>query len=45
MRPFQGGLARYVSKRRTPKVRPRYEAMGNGSPLQRITAQQAAALE
>lgn len=45
MRPFQGALARLVARRRAPKVRPRYEAMGNGSPLQRITAEQAAGLE
>lgn len=45
MQPFQPGLAKLISKRRTPKVRPRYEAMGNGSPLQRITIEQATALE
>ena len=45
MRPFQPALGRYVAKRRTPKVQPRYAAMGGGSPLQRITAEQAAALE
>ena len=45
MRPFQPRLARYVAKKRTPKVRPRYEAMGDGSPLQRITDEQAAGLQ
>lgn len=45
MRPFQPRLARYVARKRAPKVRPRYEAMGNGSPLQRITDQQARLLE
>lgn len=45
VRPFQPSLARLVAKRRTPLVAPRYAAMGGGSPLQRITAAQAAALE
>lgn len=45
MRPFQPSLARYVARKRTPKVRPRYEAMGDGSPLQRITDEQAAGLQ
>ena len=45
MRPFQPRLARYVARKRTPKVKPRYEAMGNGSPLQRITDEQAAGLQ
>ena len=44
MRPFQGPLARLIARRRAPKVAPRYEAMGNGSPLKRITAAQAAGL-
>lgn len=45
MRPFQSMLARVISRRRAPKVRPRYEAMGGGSPLQRITNEQAQRLE
>lgn len=45
MRPLQPWLARRIAKGRAPKVRPRYEAMGNGSPLQRITAEQAAGLQ
>jgi ferrochelatase len=45
MRPFQPALARYVARKRAPKVRPRYEAMGQGSPLQRITDEQAAGLQ
>lgn len=45
MRPFQPALGRLVARRRTPKVRPRYAAMGGGSPLQRITREQADALQ
>lgn len=45
MRPFQPSLARYVARKRAPKVRPRYEAMGGGSPLQRISREQADALQ
>lgn len=45
MRPFQPALARYVARKRAPKVRPRYEAMGNGSPLRRITDEQARGLQ
>lgn len=45
MRPFQTTLARVISRRRAPLVRPRYEAMGGGSPLQRITNDQAQRLE
>lgn len=45
MRPFQPRLARYVARKRAPKVRPRYEAMGNGSPLGRITDEQARGLQ
>lgn len=44
MQPLQPRLARYVARRRAPKVRPRYEAMGGGSPLRRITLEQADAL-
>lgn len=45
MQPFQPALARYVARKRAPKVRPRYEAMGQGSPLQRITDEQARGLQ
>lgn len=45
MRPLQPWLARRIAKGRAPKVRPRYEAMGHGSPLQRITDEQARGLE
>lgn len=45
MRPFQPSLARFVARRRAPKVTPRYRAMGDGSPLRRITDEQAAGLQ
>lgn len=45
VQPFQAKLGRMIAKRRAPKVAPRYEAMGGGSPLQRITKEQAEALQ
>lgn len=45
VRPFQASLGRMIAKRRAPKVAPRYEAMGGGSPLQRITREQADVLQ
>lgn len=45
MRPLQPSLARLIARRRTPKVRPRYEAMGGGSPLARLTDEQARLLQ
>ncbi|HEX2066214.1 MAG TPA: ferrochelatase [Candidatus Thermoplasmatota archaeon] len=48
LRPLQPSLARLVSRRRAPKVIPRYEAIGEGrgaaSPIGRWTARQARAL-
>lgn len=38
-------LARWIAKKRTPKVTPLYAAMGGGSPLRRNTDAQAHALE
>lgn len=45
VQPFQTSLGRMIAKRRAPKVAPRYEEMGGGSPLQRITTEQAEALQ
>lgn len=45
VQPFQASLGRMIAKRRAPKIAPRYKAMGGGSPLQRITKEQAEALQ
>jgi ferrochelatase len=42
---LQKPLARFISHRRAPKSRDCYRQIGGGSPLARLTAQQAAALE
>lgn len=42
---FQPRLARFVARRRAPRMRPKYEGMGGGSPLRRETEAQARALE
>lgn len=41
----QPAIARLVSTLRTPKAREGYQAIGGGSPLRRITEEQAVALE
>lgn len=38
-------LARHLARRRSARVKPRYRALGGGSPQNEITARQAAALE
>jgi len=43
--PFRQILAWLIAKRRTPIARGYYEKIGGGSPLRRLTAQQAGALE
>jgi len=42
---LQGAFARLISRRRAPRVRQRYERIGGGSPLIRISRRQARALE
>lgn len=42
---LQKVLARLIARRRAPKSRESYRLIGGGSPIGRITAQQAAALE
>lgn len=42
--PFQPRLARFVARRRAPRMRPKYAGMGGGSPLRRETEAQARAL-
>jgi len=42
---LQKTIARFISKRRAPKSSQAYAKIGGGSPLNRITAQQAEALE
>ena len=43
--PFRRWLARRIARRRAPRVRPKYEALGGGSPLNETTRAQAARLE
>ncbi len=43
--PLRRAFAWWIAKRRAPIARGYYEQIGNGSPLRRLTAQQAAALE
>lgn len=43
--PLRQTLAWWIAMRRTPIARGYYEQIGGGSPLRRLTAQQAAALE
>lgn len=43
--PFRQALAWWIAARRAPIARGYYEQIGGGSPLRRLTAQQAAALE
>jgi ferrochelatase len=43
--PLRQALAWWIAKRRTPIAQGYYEKIGGGSPLRRLTAQQASALE
>lgn len=43
--PFRQALAWWIAKRRTPTAQGYYRQIGGGSPLRRLTLQQAAALE
>ncbi|MBI3607841.1 MAG: ferrochelatase [Nitrospirae bacterium] len=43
--PLRRALAWWIAKRRAPIARGYYEQIGGGSPLRRLTAEQAAALE
>lgn len=45
MRPFQGRLAHAIARRRAPKMAIRYNEIGGGSPLNRITEAQRRLLE
>lgn len=38
---FQNSLARLIAKRRAPRMAPRYQAIGGGSPILRLTRAQA----
>ena len=42
---LQKYIARYIARKRAPKSRKIYSAIGGGSPLKKITGEQAAALE
>jgi ferrochelatase len=43
--PLRSVLARFIARRRSPKVRPRYRALGGKSPQLEITVRQAEGLE
>ena len=43
--PLRRFVARRIARRRAPRVRPKYEAMGGGSPLAATTEEQAQLLE